>query len=45
VAGIAALWAESSGHTGQALWSTMLAASKQVTGANTDVGAGLVQAP
>jgi subtilisin len=45
VAGIAALWAESSGNTGQALWSTMLAASKQVTGANTDVGAGLVQAP
>ena len=45
VAGIAALWAESSGSTGQVLWSTVLAASKTVSGANTDVGAGLVQAP
>lgn len=45
VAGIAALWAESSGGTGQTLWSTVLAASTPVSGANTDVGAGLVQAP
>jgi subtilisin len=46
VAGIAALWAESDpANRGQALWNALTGAAKPVTLQNSDVGAGMVQAP
>ena len=46
VAGIAALWAQSdSSLRGQALWTALTGAAKNLSQPATDVGAGLVQAP
>lgn len=45
VAGIAALWAESSGLRGSALWNKLIQTAKRLNLPAQDVGAGLVQAP
>ncbi|HVF13224.1 MAG TPA: S8 family serine peptidase [Acidimicrobiales bacterium] len=45
VAGLAALWAQSTGKTGTALWSAVLGATRQLALPDADVGAGLAQAP
>ena len=45
VAGIAALWAESSGLRGSALWNKLIQTAKRLNLPSRDVGAGLVQAP
>lgn len=45
VAGVAALWAEATGHTGCALWSDLTQHATRLPLSSTDVGAGLVQAP
>jgi subtilisin len=45
VAGIAALWSETTGATGAALWSAVVQAARRLRLPSVDVGAGLVQAP
>jgi subtilisin len=45
VAGLAALWAEASGDTGEALWNRILGSARPLALASADVGAGLAQAP
>jgi subtilisin family serine protease len=45
VAGLAALWAEATGESGQALWNRILGSARPLTLASVDVGAGLAQAP
>lgn len=44
-AGIAALWAQATGHRGHASWQTMIANCRRLELPSVDVGAGLVQAP
>jgi subtilisin family serine protease len=45
VAGIAALWAESTGARGASLWQILIANAKTLSHPFADVGRGLVQAP
>jgi subtilisin len=45
VAGIAALWSQAGGATGQALWDALVQAARALDLPASDVGAGLVQAP
>lgn len=45
VAGIAALWAEATGRTGAALWTTLTQNARRIAGDARDIGTGLVQAP
>jgi subtilisin family serine protease len=45
VAGIAALWAQSAGLSGSALWSRLVQSIRPLNIPSLDVGAGLVQAP
>lgn len=45
VAGIAALWAEATGHRGRDLWLTLTQHAVRLPLPSTDVGDGLVQAP
>lgn len=45
VAGIAALWAESTGLTGVALWNRLIQSALPLSLPTADVGSGLVQAP
>jgi subtilisin len=45
VAGIAALWSEATGATGDALRSAVLQAARRLSLPSVDVGAGLAQAP
>lgn len=45
VAGIAALYAEATGQTGQALWGLLMRDAQRLMLPAADVGAGLVQAP
>jgi subtilisin len=45
VAGIAALWSQRTGATGEALWAQLVRAARRLPLPSEDVGAGLVQAP
>jgi len=45
VAGLAALWSQATGQTGTALWSTVERAARKLDIRESDVGAGLAQAP
>ena len=45
VAGLAALWSQTAGATGQALWTKLTEAARSLELPVTDVGAGLAQAP
>jgi len=45
VAGLAALWSQTAGATGQALWTKLTEAARSLELPATDVGAGLAQAP
>jgi subtilisin family serine protease len=45
VAGIAALYAEATGQTGQALWGLLMRDAQRLPLPSVDVGVGLVQAP
>jgi subtilisin len=45
VAGIAALYAESSGQTGRALWNLLVNNAKRLPLPSIDAGVGLVQVP
>jgi subtilisin family serine protease len=45
VAGIAALWAQSTGLSGAALWSRLVQSARPLNVPSIDVGAGIVQAP
>lgn len=45
VAGIAALWAQRTGVTGEALWAELVGSARALPLPAEDVGAGLVQAP
>jgi len=45
VAGIAALWAQQTGRTGMALWTTIIQNARRIPGDARDIGAGIVQAP
>jgi subtilisin len=45
VAGVAALWAQSEGLSGMALWNRLLQSALPLSLPSVDVGAGLVQAP
>lgn len=45
VAGIAALWAQATGRTGLALWTTLIQNARRIAGDVRDIGSGLVQAP
>jgi subtilisin family serine protease len=45
VAGVAALWAEATGHRAGDLWSSLVQAASRLQAPSVDVGAGLVQAP
>jgi subtilisin family serine protease len=45
VAGIAALWSESTGRKGRALWTTLTQRAQPLELPSVDVGSGLVQAP
>jgi subtilisin family serine protease len=45
VAGLAALWSQTSGDSGQALWTTVVGAARKLELPASDVGAGLAQAP
>lgn len=45
VAGIAALWSQSTGESGSALWNRLLQSVRPLNLSSSDVGAGLVQAP
>jgi subtilisin family serine protease len=45
VAGIAALYAEATGQSGQALWGLLMRDAQRLLLPSVDVGVGLVQAP
>ena len=45
VAGIAALWSQATGETGQALWNRLAQTARPLSLPSLDVGVGLVQAP
>ncbi len=45
VAGIAALWAQATGESGQALWNRVVQSVRPLNLPSTDVGSGLAQAP
>jgi subtilisin family serine protease len=45
VAGIAALWSQATGETGQALWNRLVQTARPLNLPSVDVGTGLVQAP
>jgi subtilisin family serine protease len=45
VAGLAALWSQTTGDSGQALWTTVVGAARKLELPASDVGAGLAQAP
>lgn len=45
VAGIAALWCQSTKKTGVALWTTLTQNARRIAGDVRDIGSGLVQAP
>lgn len=45
VAGIAALWSQRTGATGEALWSQLVRHARRLPAPSVDVGAGLVRAP
>ncbi|NJS11978.1 MAG: S8 family serine peptidase, partial [Microcoleus sp. CSU_2_2] len=45
VAGIAALYAEATGQTGQALWGLLMRDAQRLSLPSVDVGVGLVQSP
>ncbi|MGH8906455.1 MAG: S8 family serine peptidase [Egibacteraceae bacterium] len=45
VAGIAALWSQATGATGEALWSILTREARRLDLPSLDVGAGLAQAP
>ncbi|CAN5777321.1 hypothetical protein BH18ACT7_BH18ACT7_14190 [soil metagenome] len=45
VAGIAALWSQRTGATGEALWAELVRSAQRLPLPSSDVGAGLVQAP
>jgi subtilisin family serine protease len=45
VAGIAALWSQATGETGQALWNRLMQTARPLSLPSLDVGVGLVQAP
>ena len=45
VAGIAALWSQATGETGNALWNRLVQTALPLSLPSVDVGAGLVQAP
>ncbi len=45
VAGIAALWSQRTGATGQSLWGQLVRAARRLPLPSLDVGAGLVRAP
>lgn len=45
VAGIAALWSQRTGATGQSLWAQLVRAARRLPLPSVDVGAGLVRAP
>jgi subtilisin family serine protease len=45
VAGIAALWSQSTKRTGMALWTTVTQNARRIAGDVRDIGSGLVQAP
>lgn len=45
VAGIAALWSETTGATGSALWAQLVQAARRLPLPSADVGAGIAQAP
>ncbi|MEY9748848.1 subtilisin family serine protease [Bradyrhizobium japonicum] len=45
VAGIAALWSQATGETGQALWNRLVQTVRPLNLPSVDVGTGMVQAP
>ncbi len=45
IAGIAAQWCQASGHTGMALWTTMLQNARSIAGDARGIGSGLGQTP
>ena len=45
VAGIAAMWSQSTKRTGMALWTTITQNARRIAGDARDIGSGLVQAP
>lgn len=45
VAGIAALWAQSTGESGAALWNRLVQSARPLRLPSVDIGTGLVQAP
>jgi subtilisin family serine protease len=45
VSGIAALYCQSTGQTGHALWTLLVQHARQIAGDVRDIGSGLVQAP
>jgi len=45
VAGIAALWAQANGATGDALWTTLVQKALPLNAPSSDVGTGMIQAP
>ena len=45
VAGIAALWSQRTGATGQQLWAQLVQAAQRLPLPSGDVGSGLVRAP
>ncbi|MGH8906454.1 MAG: S8 family serine peptidase [Egibacteraceae bacterium] len=45
VAGLAALWSQATGSTGEALWSILTRNARRLDLPSVDVGSGLVQAP
>lgn len=45
VAGVAALWSQRTGATGQALWAQLVRGARRLPLPSVDVGAGLVRAP
>jgi subtilisin len=45
VAGIAALWSQTTGETGNALLTRLLQSARALNLSSADVGSGLVQAP
>jgi hypothetical protein len=45
VAGVAALWSQRTGATGQQLWTQLVQAAQRLPLPASDVGSGLVRAP
>ena len=45
VAGLAALWAETTGYRGRELWATLMQNGTRLIAPSLDVGAGLALAP